>query len=312
MAAAVPSDDSWYFTVEQLRNQPSMEDGVTYDEFVKRKHRAFRFLLEMSVALRQPAKAVGPSKDAAAAAQKQANAKNATVTRITNTAMVLYHRFFVYQSMAGFNWLHMAWCCLFVAYKCEEKVVKMEWLLKWSHSIVQRLKKIPMTKLETESKLFMEMKETLQFNERTLLQTIGFDVEIKQTGAMMIKCAKMLQSLKVVELGRFQELVKLAYAWSNASYGSELCLMYTPDILGCAFLYGAAKDKEVAMQDPPDKRWWDVCLPPKNQITETALVDIMQQFFDFCKLREEFLDIQLPCDPQLYAAADHASKKRRV
>eukprot|EP00729_Bicosta_minor_P004305 gene4305-23064_t len=105
MAAAVPSDDSWYFTVEQLRNQPSMEDGVTYDEFVKRKHRAFRFLLEMSVALRQPAKAVGPSKDAAAAAQKQANAKNATVTRITNTAMVLYHRFFVYQSMAGFNWL---------------------------------------------------------------------------------------------------------------------------------------------------------------------------------------------------------------
>lgn len=55
------------------------------------------------------------------------------------------------------------------------------------------------------------MKETLQFNERTLLQTIGFDVEIKQTGAMMIKCAKMLQSLKVVELGRFQELVKLAY-----------------------------------------------------------------------------------------------------
>lgn len=31
MAAAVPSDDSWYFTVEQLRNQPSMEDGVTYD-----------------------------------------------------------------------------------------------------------------------------------------------------------------------------------------------------------------------------------------------------------------------------------------
>lgn len=102
------------------------------------------------------------------------------------------------------------------------------------------------------------------------------------------------------------------YAWSNASYGSELCLMYTPDILGCAFLYGAAKDKEVAMQDPPDKRWWDVCLPPKNQITETALVDIMQQFFDFCKLREEFLDIQLPCDPQLYAAADHASKKRRV
>lgn len=85
---------------------------LSQQEFVKRKHRAFRFLLEMSVALRQPAKPTGPSEDAAAAA-KHANAKNTAFTRITNTAMVLYHRFFVYQSMAGFNWLYV-----FSAYVC--------------------------------------------------------------------------------------------------------------------------------------------------------------------------------------------------
>lgn len=205
----------------------------------------------------------------------------------------------------------MAWCCLFVAYKCEEKVVKMDWLLKWSHSIVLRLRKKPPAKLEATSTQFLEMKETLQFNERMLLQTIGFDVQIKQSGAMMLKSAKTLQSLKVVELGRFKELANLAYAWSNASYGSELCLMYMPDKLGCAFLYGAAKDKQVTMQDPPGKRWWEACLTPTDPATEAGLVDIMQQFYDFCQLRKEFLDITLPCDPKLYPA-DQAAKKQRV
>ena len=37
-----------------------------------------------------------------------------------------------YQSMTVFKWLEMAYCCLFVAYKCEEKGVKMEWLVPLS------------------------------------------------------------------------------------------------------------------------------------------------------------------------------------
>lgn len=29
--------------------------------------------------------------------------------------------------MKDFKWLDMAWCCLFVAYKCEEKAVEMKY-----------------------------------------------------------------------------------------------------------------------------------------------------------------------------------------
>lgn len=49
----------------------------------------------------------------------------------------------------------MAVCCLFVALKCEEKVLvlKMESLLKWAHHVEQRLAKQTPSKLDVDSKV---------------------------------------------------------------------------------------------------------------------------------------------------------------
>ena len=61
----------------------------------------------------------------------------------------------------------------------------MESLLKWSHHVSCKLMKmsreeIEANKLDVQGRQFFEMKERLQFNERVLLQTIGFEVDIKQ------------------------------------------------------------------------------------------------------------------------------------
>jgi len=40
----------------------------------------------------------------------------------------------------------------------------------------------------------------------------------------------------------------VAYKWSVASYGSELCLLYEPQVLACAFLYGAVNDLGITIQ----------------------------------------------------------------
>jgi hypothetical protein len=128
--------------------------------------------------------------------------------------------------MKQFKWKEMAWCCLFTAFKIEEKVrplshthwhwhvpdagnrdvvpinpcslstdtchyqvMKMESLLKWSHHVSCKLTKMSRVemernKLDVNGRQFFEMKERLQFNERVLLQTIGFDVDIKQVRAI--------------------------------------------------------------------------------------------------------------------------------
>lgn len=81
--------------------------------------------------------------------------------------------------MVQFKWKDMAMCCLFAAFKIEEKVMNMTSLLKWSHHIFAFLNNPKnRERLDVNGREFFEMKEKLQFNERILLQTIGFEMSI--------------------------------------------------------------------------------------------------------------------------------------
>ena len=79
------------------------------------------------------------------------------------------------------------------------QVIKMDSLLKWSHHTWCTLQRKEHTKLDVNGKEFFEMKERLQYNERMLLQTIGFDCDIVKTGFKVSStggCAKMSEREK--------------------------------------------------------------------------------------------------------------------
>ena len=42
--------------------------------------------------------------------------------------------------------------------------------------------------------------------------------------------------------GNNRPLAGLAWSWSHASYGCDICLRWEPEVIACAFIYGAAQD----------------------------------------------------------------------
>lgn len=133
-------------------------------------------------------------------------------------------------------------------------------LLKWSYFIQRKLKREAQKKLDVNSELYWNMKEQLQFNERILLQSIGFDVIIKHPSASTLLFVKRLHDRKLLPQGSQKQLARWAYDWCLASYGAEFCIIYEPEMLACAFLYGASKDLKIEIRAPAEGRWWQICL----------------------------------------------------
>jgi len=256
----------WHWSADVVAACPSVEDGMTHAEVLERKHHAYVFIEEMRNGIKfQPI--------------------------VASTAMVLYHRFYHYQSMKQFKWKEMAWCCLFTAFKIEEKVMKMESLLKWSHHVSCKLMKMSReemerNKLDVKGQQFFEMKERLQFNERVLLQTIGFDMAIKQAGFMVIALVKLLKQRNPIYTSVWgKRVAKVAFDWAGCSAGSELCLMYKPEVVALALLYGAAHDIFGEVVHPSDSQeMWDILEPliQPGEVDERLLHGIMVQLHTYC------------------------------
>mmetsp|Transcript_19340 Transcript_19340/g.57472 ORF Transcript_19340/g.57472 Transcript_19340/m.57472 type:complete len:507 (+) Transcript_19340:707-2227(+) len=230
---------------------------------------------------------------------------------VASTAMVLYHRFYHYQSMRQFKWKEMAWCCLFAAFKIEEKVLKMESLLKWSHFVSCKLTKMSRedmerNKLDVRGQQYFEMKERLQFNERVLLQTIGFDMDIKQTGFMIITLIKTLKQKSPVYTSQWTKTIaKVAFEWSVCSAGTELCLVHKPEVIAMAFVYGAAHDIFGKLEHPSrDMKIWDLWdALPHGAVNERLLHGIMTEFHTYCQHFKE---------PRAYWRASSAASGRNA
>lgn len=249
----------WQWPAEEVARSPSVEDGKTHIEVLERKHYAFKFIEEMRAGMKfQPI--------------------------ITVTAMALYNRFYHYQSMTQFHWKQIASCCLFAAFKIEEKVIKMDSLLKWAHRTHCILQNKAPEPLDVHGQHFFEMKERLQFNERMLLQTIGFEVSMTHPPFLIIKLIKALrQKSPIYSQSWLKNTAKVAVDWSICSSGSELCLVYRPEVLAVAFVYGAAHDVIGTLEHPSEtKKMWDLWDDLKGfAVTEHLLHRIMVKFHTY-------------------------------
>jgi hypothetical protein len=183
----------------------------------------------------------------------------------------------------------MATCCLFLALKIEEKVAKMETVIKHVHYVYNViLKKRPHRKLDVDGQEYFEWREQLQLNERVVLQTVGFDFNIKHPALHVLNyVSRTLPTKNLLSYGS-RPLARQAWIWCHASFGSEMCLLYEPERLACAFIYAAAQDLSIEIRDAPNgQKWWNMCTQGVLTVEEDELLLIILKLYRYCKARGE-------------------------
>ncbi|VDN81744.1 unnamed protein product [Brugia pahangi] len=148
VSAAVPSSSRWIFTHEQLMRVPSVREGMSPEEELKRRRVSASTIHQMADRLNHESR-----------------------VRISQlcicAAMMHMHRFFVFHSFFKFDPRDIAAACLFLAGKSEEcprkldHVVRVWWAIKFPHS-----PNLDNNRLHEASQLIVTL-------ENLVLQTIG-------------------------------------------------------------------------------------------------------------------------------------------
>nr|CRZ25718.1 Bm4079 [Brugia malayi] len=153
VSAAVPSSSRWIFTHEQLMRVPSVREGMSPEEELKRRRVSASTIHQMADRLNHESR-----------------------VRISQlcicAAMMHMHRFFVFHSFFKFDPRDIAAACLFLAGKSEEcprkldHVVRVWWAIKFPHS-----PNLDNNRLHEASQLIVTL-------ENLVLQTIAFDLSV--------------------------------------------------------------------------------------------------------------------------------------
>lgn len=215
----------WTWNKELLwTHQPplcaSLRDGFSQHRLLDAKYKAFLFARRLVKAMEQP-------------------------DFVLSTAVIMMHRFFVLQSLQHFNYMTVMYACLFLAFKTEERFVRMETLIKWidNERQLQERPDVKPERIKSTSKEFFLMKEQMEQTELMVLKTLGFDVHIKQPVAAVLGLMHLVLQHKYIEGDReaARSVVRVAKEWILAALGHhDLYLVYDQNDLATAFVYGAA------------------------------------------------------------------------
>eukprot|EP00056_Hartaetosiga_gracilis_P013477 m.224108 g.224108 ORF g.224108 m.224108 type:complete len:223 (+) comp13852_c2_seq16:51-719(+) len=143
-------EGSWLFPSKEAldRQCPSFKDGISREEFIEKKHRAFYFLSQLNDTIKLR-------------------------THVLTTAMSFLHRFYTCQSMKNFHYWHTSIACYFIALKAEERWLKIRTLLQHCHDLKYKLRNQKPPPLDTKSKDFFLQREALTIHERLILLSTG-------------------------------------------------------------------------------------------------------------------------------------------
>uniref|UniRef100_A0A1B6KZM9 Cyclin-K n=1 Tax=Graphocephala atropunctata TaxID=36148 RepID=A0A1B6KZM9_9HEMI len=250
----------WYFEKKELRNTPSVQDGIEYDTECRYRKEGARFIID-----------TGTKMDLG--------------YNTMATGVVYFHRFYMYHSFRNFPRYVTACCCLFLAGKVEETPKKCKDIIKTAKGLL------------TEQKFATfgeDPKEEVMTLERILLQTIKFDLQVEHPYSFLLKYAKSLKGDKQ----KLHKMVQMAWTFVNDSLCTTLCLQWEPEVIAVALMYLAGKLSKFEVVDwigrhSKHLRWWDMFV---EDITMDLLEDICHQVLD---LYSQPQNAQAPDSPPL-------------
>ncbi|XP_048733788.2 cyclin-K-like isoform X1 [Ostrea edulis] len=235
----------WYFEKKEIRNTPSIQDGLDHATEARYRREGARFIIDAGTKM-------GLRYDTCA------------------TGVVYFHRFYMFHSFKEFHRYITAACCLFLAGKVEETPKKCKDIIK----VCQALLSPQLFTVFGE-----DPKEEVMTMERILLQTIKFDLQVEHPYGILLKFAKVVKGDKE----KIQKLVQMAWTFINDSLCTCLCLLWEPEIISVSLMYLATRLTKFDIQDwhgrAPGTRikWWDFLV---EDITVELMEDICHKVLD--------------------------------
>ncbi|XP_036147165.1 cyclin-K isoform X1 [Monomorium pharaonis] len=234
----------WYYEKKELRNTPSIQDGIDYETECRYRKEGARFIID-----------TGTKMDLG--------------YNTMATGVVYFHRFYMFHSFKNFPRYVTACCCLLLAGKVEETPKKCKDIIKTAKTLVSEQKFMTFGE---------DPKEEVLTLERILLQTIKFDLQVEHPYSYLLKYAKCLKGDK----NKLQKMVQMAWTFVNDSLCTTLSLQWEPEIIAVALMYLAGKLSKFEVVDwvgrqPKHLRWWDMFV---EDVTMDLLEDICHQVLD--------------------------------
>ncbi|KAK0089422.1 hypothetical protein PV325_007375 [Microctonus aethiopoides] len=262
----------WYYEKKELRNTPSIQDGIDYETECRYRKEGARFIID-----------TGSKMDLG--------------YNTMATGVVYFHRFYMFYSFKQFPRYVTACCCLFLAGKVEETPKKCKDIIKTAKTLL------------TEQKFMTfgeDPKEEVMTLERILLQTIKFDLQVEHPYSYLLKYAKCLKGDKP----KLHKMVQMAWTFVNDSLCTTLSLQWEPEIIAVALMYLAGKLSKFEVVDwngrlPKHLRWWDMFV---EDVTMDLLEDICHQVLD---LYSQANNAKPPDSPPM-TPTNHANRENIV
>ncbi|XP_055322603.1 cyclin-K-like [Sitodiplosis mosellana] len=237
----------WYYDKKELRNTPSIRDGMDFETERRYRKEGTRFIMECGTEM-----ILG----------------HHTIA----TGAIYFHRFYMFHTFQEFPRYVTACCCLFLAGKVEETPKKCRDIITTARSI------LPDPKFQAFSEDLRKAKEEVMTLESILLQTIKFDLEVEHPYNFLVSYAKSLKGDK----SKLQKMVQMAWNFVNDSLSTTVCLQWEPEIIAVALIHLASKLSKFTATDwigrePTHLRWWDMFI---SDVTMEILEDICHQVLD--------------------------------
>lgn len=234
----------WYYEKKELRNTPSIQDGIDYETECRYRKEGARFIID-----------TGTKMDLG--------------YNTMATGVVYFHRIYMFHSFKNFPRYVTACCCLLLAGKVEETPKKCKDIIRTAKSLLSEQKFMTFGE---------DPKEEVMTLERILLQTIKFDLQVEHPYSYLLKYAKCLKGDK----NKLQKMVQMAWTFVNDSLCTTLSLQWEPEIIAVALMYLAGKLSKFEVVDwngrqPKHLRWWDMFV---EDVTMDLLEDICHQVLD--------------------------------
>lgn len=237
----------WYYEKNDLKNTPSLRDGLDFETEQRYRKEGVRFIMECGT--------------------KMSLGHNTIAT-----GAVYFHRFYMFHTFKEFPRYVTACCCLFLAGKVEETPKKCRDIITTARDM------LPDTKFQTFSDDLRKAKEEVMTLESILLQTIKFDLQVEHPYGFLVKYAKCLKGDQV----KLQKMVQMAWNFVNDSLSTTVCLQWEPEIIAVALIFLACKLSKFTVSDwtgrqPTHLRWWDMFI---TDVAIELLEDICHQVLD--------------------------------
>ncbi|XP_054651721.1 cyclin-T1 isoform X2 [Dunckerocampus dactyliophorus] len=238
----VSCNNKWYYTRQQIDNNPSRRAGLDPDKELSYRQQAANLLQDMGQRL---------------------NVSQLTI----NTAIVYMHRFYMVQSFTRFHRNVIAPAALFLAAKVEEQPRKLEHVIKVAHACLNPQEPSP----DVRSDAYLQQAQDLVILESIILQTLAFEITIDHPHTHVVKCTQL------VRVSASKDLAQTSYFMAtNSLHLTTFCLQYSPPVVACVCIHLACKWSNWEIPVSTDgKHWWEYVDPT---VTLKLLDELTHEF----------------------------------